>query len=411
MTALIDTIALALATLRSNPLRSLLTLLGIVIGAATVVAMMSLTEGLRVKVETDLAFLGAGSIHVAKYPAIGTPGTDWNKYRRRKSLTVEDARAITENCPHVQRVSPERFSFPPEKLSTRERATRPTIWVGGVMPEYEPVNGYAIAQGRFISEVDVALARRVIVIGADVADILFPHQSPLGETVRIRSYPYTVIGVLERMGSVLGLASKDAIAVVPLPAFNDDLGKSHELELGVQAISPDKMRIAEDEVVGQLRRTRRLGPNEENDFEVFSNESVTSMFNNLAATVAAATFGVCALALLVGGIGIMNIMLVSVVERTREIGIRKALGARRRRVLSQFVVEAVVLSLIGGILGVALGAGVAIFAREVYEVPASVPVWAVLLALFSASGCGLLFGIYPAVRASRLDPVEAMRAE
>ncbi|HEY3446863.1 MAG TPA: ABC transporter permease [Myxococcales bacterium] len=411
MTALIDTIALALATLRSNPLRSLLTLLGIVIGAATVVAMMSLTEGLRVKVETDLAMLGAGALHVAKYPAIGTPGMDWNKYRKRKSLTLEDARAVAENCPHVKRVSPERFSFPPEKLSTKERATRPNIWVGGVQPEYEPVNGYEIAQGRFISEVDVALARRVVVIGADVADALFPHQSPLGETVRIRSAPYTVIGVLERMGTILGLASKDTIAVVPLPAFDADLGKSHEMELGVQAITPDQMRIAEDELVGQLRRTRKVAPNEENDFEVFSNESMTSMFNNLAATIAAATFGVCALALLVGGIGIMNIMLVSVVERTREIGIRKALGARRRRVLSQFVVEAVVLSLIGGLLGVGLGATVAIFAREVYGVPASVPVWAVLLALSSASGCGLVFGIYPAVRASRLDPVEAMRAE
>jgi len=283
--------------------------------------------------------------------------------------------------------------------------------VAGGTPNYEPVNGYTVADGRFLSEVDMTLARPVVVIGADVADALFPGASPVGQTVRIRAATFTVIGVLARMGTVLGLASKDTLAVVPLPAFERVFGKNVELELGVQAISPDLVNLAQDEVVAQLRRLRRVPENEENDFEIFSNDSLTGMFNSIAGTIAAATFGVCALALLVGGIGIMNIMLVSVVERTREIGIRKALGARRRRVLSQFVVEAVTLSLLGGLIGVLLGAGVAVGAREIYGVPASIPLWAILLALGSSSSCGLLFGIYPAVRASRLDPVEAMRAE
>jgi putative ABC transport system permease protein len=156
---------------------------------------------------------------------------------------------------------------------------------------------------------------------------------------------------------------------------------------------------------------RNVRPGDENDFEIFTNDSISETFNNIAAMVAAATFGVCALALLVGGIGIMNIMLVSVTERTREIGVRMALGARRRRILSQFIVEATALSFLGGILGVLLGAALAVGAREIYGVPASIPAWAVVLSLVSASGCGLLFGIYPAARASRLDPVEAMRAE
>ena len=409
MTALFDNIALALSTLRSNPLRSLLTLLGIVIGAATVVAMMSLTEGLRKKVTDDLSFLGAGAFQVQKYPAIGI-NLDWAKYRKRKDLTVEQGEALREHCPHVARVSIEAWAGP-EKVTALGRSTQPNISVAGATSEFEQVNGYAVADGRFLSEADTELARRVAVIGADVADLLFPQGGAVGERIRIRNASFTVIGTLERAGSVLGLASKDTLVVLPMSAFALVFGKKHSVNLAVQAATPEDVRYAEDEVVAQLRRLRRVPDGEENDFEIFSNDSLTTTFNNLAATVAAATFGVCLLALLVGGIGVMNIMLVSVVERTREIGIRKALGARRRRVLTQFVIEAVVLSLLGGVIGVLLGALVAVGAREVYQVPASVPLWAVLLALFSASGCGLVFGIYPAVRASRLDPVEAMRAE
>ena len=410
MTGFVDNIALALSTLRANPLRSLLTLLGIVIGAATVVAMMSLTEGLRKKVTDDLSFLGAGSFQVQKYPAMGI-NLDWAKYRKRKALTVEQGEALRENCPHVARVSIEAASFPPEKISTRERSTRPNITVYGATPDFEQVNGYTVADGRFLSAADMELSRRVAVIGADVADVLFPHGGALGGQIRIRATRFTVVGVLERAGSVLGLASKDTLVIAPLTAFERVFGSKREVALAVQAVTPDAVRYAQDEVTSQLRRLRRVPEGDENDFEIFSNDSMTATFNNLAATVAAATFGVCLLALLVGGIGVMNIMLVSVVERTREIGIRKALGARRRRVLAQFVIEAIVLSLLGGLIGVALGALVAIGAREIYQVPASVPLWAVLLALFSACGCGLVFGIYPAVRASRLDPVEAMRTE
>ena len=181
--------------------------------------------------------------------------------------------------------------------------------------------------------------------------------------------------------------------------------------IAIVATSPEDAPQAMDEVIAMLRRIRGLQPENENDFEIFSNETTTNLFDNLARIVGAATFGVCALALLVGGIGIMNIMLVSVTERTREIGIRMALGARRRRILSQFLVESVVLSALGGVGGVLLGAALALGAREVWQVPASIPAWAVVLSLASAGGAGLLFGIYPAARASKLDPVEAMRTE
>jgi putative ABC transport system permease protein len=410
MRALIDNIALALSTLRANPMRSLLTLLGIVIGAATVVAMMSLTEGLRRKVVDDFSVLGAGSFHVQTYPFIGI-NVDWAKYAKRKKLTAEEGKALAENCPHVERVSIEVFSFPPEKLSTSERATKANVTVTGGGPEFEQTNGYSVDKGRFLSEADIALSRRVVVLGADVADVLFPDGNALGESVRIRHASSTVIGVRARAGSVLGLASKDTFAVVPLDAFWQTFGSKRGVEFSIQATNPDEVRYAQDEVTAQLRRMRRVPEGEEDDFEVFSNDSMAETFNKLAATIGAATFGVCLLALLVGGIGVMNIMLVSVAERTREIGVRKALGARRRRILTQFVIEAIVLALLGGIIGVLVGVGVAVGAREIYQVPASVPAWAVALALFSACFCGLVFGIYPAVRASRLDPVEAMRTE
>jgi putative ABC transport system permease protein len=405
-----DTVAMALGTLRTNPLRSLLTLLGIVIGASTVVAMMSLTEGLRLKVTRDLAVLGAGSFQVQKWPAINVGGRHWMKYAKRKNLTREQGQAL-QDLPHVAHVSVQMYHHDSERLRTRERSTDPNIYIIGATPEYEYANAVNIASGRFISDVDVALGRAVIVIGADVADALFPNESPLGQEIRVYSTPVTVIGVLERMGSILGLESKDAIALLPLDTYLRVMGSRPAVDIAVQATSPEDVPKAIDEVTLRLRRLRGVPEGEENDFEIFTNDSLAETFNNLAALVGTATFGLCALALLVGGIGIMNIMLVSVTERTAEIGLRKALGARRQRILVQFVVEAVVLSFLGGVLGVALGASVAVLARELYSVPSSVPSWAVALALAAASGTGLIFGIYPAARASRLDPVEAMRVE
>ena len=409
MTRFLDNLRMALATLRGNPLRSALTLLGVVIGAGMVVAMMAFTEGLRQKVNQEFAVLGANSFQVQRWP-VGFGDFDWQKYARRPDLTREQGEAL-KGLPHVQHVSVEATHEARERLWTSERATQPVINVIGGTPEAQFAYAVTVARGRFLSDVDLELGRRVIFIGADVADLLFPGEDPVGQTVRLRQAPLTVIGVAERQGSILGMESRDTFAVVPIDVYYGITGRPKDHDYTIEATSAADLAKAIDEVVVTLRRLRGQRGLEENNFEYYTNDTLATTVNRLAAVIGAASFGVCALALLVGGIGIMNIMLVSVAERTREIGLRMALGARRGRILAQFVLEAVVLSLLGGTLGVLAGALLAVGARFIYDVPASIPTWAVLLSLASASGCGLLFGIYPAARASRLDPVEAMRTE
>ena len=409
MSSLLDTITMALGTLRANVLRSILTLLGIVIGAGSVVAMMSFTEGMKQKLTTDFAELGAGAFQVQKWPAMEFGHRDWRKIERRPDLTREQGEALRD-LPHVKHVSIEEYPRSPEKVTTRERTTKQNVGVGGVLPDYEPANGVTVADGRFIVQTDIELGRRVVFLGADVAELLFPDGGAVGEEVRLRGVPFEVIGVSARKGSVLG-QSRDNWAVMPWPSYERVYGRTRNNNIAIVASSPEDMPKAIDEVVAKLRRLRGLAPQDENDFDWYSNDTAAELFNNLAAMVAAATGGICALALLVGGIGIMNIMLVSVTERTREIGVRMALGARRSRILSQFLVESVTLSFIGGLLGVLLGAGIALGVKGLTGFPASIPAWAVVVSLALTSGAGLIFGIYPAARASKLDPVEAMRIE
>jgi putative ABC transport system permease protein len=409
MLAFLDNLRLALGTFFGNPLRSLLTLLGIVIGVMTVISMMGLIEGLRIKVNSDLAQLGANTFELNKWP-LGMGRFDWRKYAKRKNITLEDMEAIREYCPSVRQVS---ASLPQwgQKVASSIAETRPSVEIKGATPETEETSSLTVSVGRFINEMDQQDGRYVAVLGLDVADALFPGMDPMGRTVRIQNRPFTVVGLLQRRGSFLGLVSMDNIVFVPMSTFQQLYGKDRSLDVEVQARSPELVQRAMDEVNVLMRRRRGLEPGEADDFELHTNESMTRMFNELSQVITVASFGVCLLSLVVGGIGILNIMLVSVTERTREIGIRKALGARRRRILGQFATEAVMLALLGGLLGVALGFGLTHLVRWVIGLPAQVPAWAVALSLIMSSGVGLVFGIYPAARAARLDPVEAMRSE
>ncbi|MBX7099440.1 MAG: ABC transporter permease [Myxococcaceae bacterium] len=413
MRAGLDSVALAFGSFRGNLLRSLLTLLGIVIGVATVVTMMALLEGLKLKVVKDFAQLGANTFRIDKWPTgfrVGNGGIDWKRVSSRPRLTLSDRKALSEKAPSVQGVSASSWS-PAQKVTTADAETQPSVFVVGATPDYLDTAGLTVADGRFFHDGEDQDARRVAVLGPDVADKLFATESPLGREVRIKGRPYTVVGVLERRGKVLGLFNLDNMAFVPMNTFLGAFGRQRTVTLNVQARSPETLEPSKDEVVRILRQRRGVDPDQENNFEVNTNESMAKQLTDLAGVLTAATFGVCLLSLLVGGIGILNIMLIAVTERTKEIGIRKALGATRRRILAQFTVEAVVLSLTGGLLGIALGFGIAWLGRWALGLYTTVPTWAVVLSVGMSSGVGLVFGIYPAARASRLDPVEAMRAE
>ena len=410
MQAFFDDLKLSIRTFITNPLRSLLTLLGIVIGVATVVAMMALIEGLRIQVNEGLSFLGANGFEVSRWPAVNFGPMDWRKYAKRKPFTEADVLAASE-CPSGTAVAAVLYQGA-QKVSTQYAETRNNVQVLGGTSQVRITNAFNVASGRFFTDAEDLDAREVVVLGPDVADIVFPHDDPLGQEIRLKNRPFRVVGVLQRRGSILG-ESMDSMAIIPAQAFMRLYGpeRARSMDLEVQAADAASYQKAQDEVTAVLRKRRGLAPEDETDFEINTNESNNKTVNEFSQTVTVAGFGVCLLSLLVGGIGILNIMLVSVTERTQEIGIRKALGARRRRIMVQFTTEAVMLSLVGGAIGIGLGFAVSAMVHWVVFMPTQVPGWAVVLALVMSSGVGLVFGIYPAARASRLDPVEAMRAD
>lgn len=408
-----DNLRLALGTFAAHPLRALLTLLGIVIGVATVVTMMALVEGLRLKVNRELSMLGANVFRVDKRPPriqLGGNRQNWEKYAKRKDLTLADRDAMVERCPSVLTASATAASHG-QKITTATEETQPSVFVMGATAEHSETAGLSVASGRFFGQAEDHEARKVAVIGPDVADRLFPTAEALGQEIRVKGRSFTVVGVLERRGKVLGMFNLDNLVILPMRSFLGLYGQRRTVAINVQARDSEVMERAQEEVRRLLRTRRDVPPQEADDFEVSTNESMTKTLNDLSRVIGAATFGVCLLSLLVGGIGILNIMLVAVTERTREIGIRKALGARKRRILAQFATEAVVLSLLGGAIGIAIGFALAFLGRWTLGLPATVPAWAVAVSLAMSSGVGLVFGIYPAARAARLDPVEAMRAE
>ena len=336
---------------------------------------------------------------------------DWRRFQQRPAFRLADVQLIRGACPAVKTASGQA-GFGAFKVVSDRAETSPNVFTMGATAEWIDTSGIiGIAEGRFYSPSEVEEERPVVVLGTAVAAELFPGESPLGQTVRVGGKLLRVIGVLSKRGKFLGLFNMDNIVVLPLTTALDDFGKDHNVRINVMAEGPELVQRAQDEVTAVLRQRRDVAPGAPNNFEIDTNESVTRTFNNLSQVITAAGAGICLLSLIVGGIGILNIMLVSVTERTKEIGIRKALGAKRARILGQFAIEAVTLSFVGGVIGLLLGFGISFLARWALGFPTVVPPWAVALALVMSSGVGLVFGIYPAARAARLDPVEAMRME
>ncbi|HYZ89363.1 MAG TPA: ABC transporter permease [Myxococcales bacterium] len=403
-----DDVRLAFATLSGHKLRSFLTLLGIVIGVFTVIAMMALLDGLQRSLNKTMGQLGAGVFQIQKWPNFnfGPLSAD---VLARKRITAAQALQLRDALPEAKQVGPEIWENAKE-LSALGRVDQGVQVVGGT-PEFFTNSNLSLATGRIYNEGEALDGARVVVIGAAAADALFPGEDPVGQRVRLGRIDMTVIGTLARQGGIPLEGNPDNLAAIPISLFTELYGNSRSVNISVMAREQSEMKRLQDLTVGAFRRIRGLSAEQEDDFEIFSNESARAMFDDLAGKVNLVMFVICGFSLLVGGIGVMNIMLVAVAERTREIGLRKALGARRSRILAQFVIEAVVLASFGGAIGVLLGYGAAAVGRFALDSPAVVPPWAVAISLTVSSAIGLLFGIYPAARASRLDPAVALRDE
>ena len=398
---------MAVLAIMTNKLRSALTLLGIIIGVMTIIAMQSLITGLRNSVRDQVNVLGANTFQVQKFPTM--MHDNWEKYRNRKDLTVEDADAVRRLVPSAENVGVEVWEMGAE-IRYGDEKTMPTIMVAGATPEFIINNGYTVADGRFLSAQDVDFSARVAVLGLEVANTLFPFGDPLGKDIKINGERFQVIGVFDKMGAILG-QTRDNHVVIPISRFEKVYGKERSVNITVKAKSPQVYDTCMDQTIGVLRAVRKVPPGKDNDFEIRTNEQMMEFFDNLTKYVKIVAIAIASISLIVAGVGIMNIMLVSVTERTREIGIRKSIGAKSSDIMWQFLIEAIVLSEIGGVIGILLGLGIGKLVEAVSPVPAAVPVWTVFVGLIFCSTVGLIFGVYPASKAARMNPIVALRYE
>ncbi len=406
---LLETLRLALSSLAANKLRSGLTMLGIAVGVFSVIGVMTVITGLRTNIETGLNVLGANSFQFSKFPAINFSDPR-QRFANRRDITYDQAKRFKEMIRDTADVSMTLWRGG-RRVSYGDQRTNPNTGFVGTDENFVASRNFEIGQGRNLGPDDVEFGRSVVVLGVDIVRKLFVNEDPLGKRVRIDGQTYTVVGVLASKGSAFG-QSQDNFAMIPITQYLETYGRAHRsIGINVQARNQEELPATQELAMGMMRLVRQLDPEDPNDFEVFSNESLIESFNKVASVVAVGAFVISAIALLASGVGVMNIMLVSVTERTKEIGIRKSIGAKQRNILTQFLIEAVMLSLVGGAAGIAVGIiGGNVVATMLSAVAVFPWAWAITgLVVCSAIGVG--FGFYPAWKAARLDPIEALRYE
>lgn len=406
----------ALDTLRSTKVRSALTVLGIIIGVSSVISMASIIQGLNRFVQDRVESLGSRTYFVSRFP----PGTDPSRWpqsiRTRRYFEYNYADYIREAAPHLQVVTTfgtRGFFFGDSNLITAEGRSVEKVIVRGAEPQYtEAIPLFSIGRGRFISSFDQEHARPVVVLGAAINESLFPNSDAIGKTVRINGELYEVVGIFEHDPGLFIGPGVDAFAVIPLSTFKKQYPEAKELIMAFTV--PENVRVdtAQDEVIQAMRRLRHISADKENDFEISSPDFLSNLWNQLTGALVILTSVISSIGLLVGGIGVMNIMLISVTERTQEIGLRKAIGARRIDIRVQFLLEAVVLTLVGGTIGILIGATVSTLVRTfIPSIPASLSYLWVSIGFTISVGVGLFFGYYPANLAANLDPIVCLRYE
>jgi putative ABC transport system permease protein len=402
---------MAFAAIMAHTLRSALTLLGVLIGVFSIIVVMTAMRVLERNIESNLSQLGSQTFAIQKWPQVQFGnGSDWEKYWRRKDITIEHGLTVAQKATLAAAVGVEG-TFWGGQISTRYAKTAPNVQLLGDTPGGFTAHNWIIEEGRLFDDSDVDNARSVCVLGSALAKTVFPFGSALGQQLKINGINYAVVGVLASKGGSLG-GNQDNFAVVPLTTALHRYGlRWRGLSIMVQARSSADYADCEEQVRGILRAARKVHPGEPDDFELYSNDSLIDQFKTFTRAVRIGVTVVSSIALLAAGVGIMNIMLVSVTERTREIGVRRAIGAKRRNIMAQFIMEAIVLCEVGGVIGVGFGILGGNILAWVMKVPPAIPVDWIVLGLVLCSIVGIVFGTYPAWKAANLDPIESLRYE
>jgi putative ABC transport system permease protein len=403
----LETLKLALDALRAHKLRSFLTLLGVILAVMTLVVVMSVIAGLNLYVANRVANLGANVFLVDRFGII-TSQDEWIKAQKRPFVTMEDFERLRDSMKIATALAPEED----HNVQTRVgNAIMENTQMMGATANFADIRNLNVAQGRFFTQSDDDHRSEVVFIGPDLVEKFFPNVDPLGKTIRVQTHTYEVIGVAEPLGSAFG-QSQDNYMIMPMSAFRKGWHTNNDwVTIFIEAPNAELMEASKDEARMLMRAWRHLPNDAPDNFAILGSDSIMALWHDLTGNLAVVAMALVSIFLVVGGIVIMNIMLASVTERTREIGLRRALGARKRHILLQFVTESSVLAATGGLIGIIGAYSVVFFVKAVFSFPMETPLTAVILSLCLATGVGLFFGIFPAMRAAKLDPIEALRAD